>query len=262
MTFIKELVQRSWPTTVPVALAVCLTLLQAHQQQPKSNYAELVSCALSWGLVYGLLRAFQTTARVSGDEGHAVWKYWAAAVVITVTEWFGSDMSWLWPLVTALLVLFHRVSRLSGYSRISKEGLLTALGTTSSTTENAVPLRRVLEASGIAAFSLACFLSQSHSPSLQTVGASVASVIAWTAVFAALQILSVASGDHTAAEGSDVLIVLGRSIAWRVAVLLGGLCVLFPIFLPPQLLHWSVATRALIAAGQWAAFFAMVRVEP
>lgn len=89
--------QRPWPTSILVALALALTLLQTYQPEPESNYAELVSCALAWGIVFGVLQLTQVPSlKNAGDEGHVSWKYWAVAVVLAATEWLGGDMRWLW----------------------------------------------------------------------------------------------------------------------------------------------------------------------
>lgn len=103
MSFVTKVFQRPWPTVLPVAIAVGLTLLQAHQQQPDSNYAELVSCAIAWGIVYGLLRISQASATSrDGVEGQGAWKYWVVAGLVAGTEWLCGDMGWLWVSISCL----------------------------------------------------------------------------------------------------------------------------------------------------------------
>jgi hypothetical protein len=161
------------------------------------------------------------------------------------------------PLVTSLLVFSDRLSKRN--PDISKEGLLTGLMSPTSKSDTPPPVSRVMEAIAISAVSLFALMVLPNNYQSQSFWFRMASAFAWTAIFSALK----SSRDTFATGGGSVNeIVLGSRLAWRVAVLLNVVCVLYPIFAVSEPLDWSIVPQGLLSASQWALFFTIVSVFP
>lgn len=122
-------------------------------------------------------------------------------------------------------------------------------------------MRSTIVPLAIATFSLLVLIILSDEVEVQDVGAWMAYVYAWTAVFATFKVMShsPSARDERSAENYGIL---GREISWRISVLLAGLCMGYYLLSSDthQLLCWNIAVRGVVSGIQWRIFFAIVSI--